>query len=480
MPAHQSSNKSRGRRPVSLRRQNVHIGKVPSAQALVHGVDNGAPLVLDSSPYIASSRERGWGAFLDGFLNRNRPAFEALDIRPQIVAGRDGARLELKPGIKAGAIPLRSAVTGQVAGGVVIRPRFGWSGVGRVLSATGWGSGPEFLSLPLVPGSGREIPPWVLAGPVLHRVAEMLAYLRPGYRERCETRTHPRGQIIWNRYIQGHLGRGAWHQLPCRFSELEQDDRLRQAIRWTLERVRADLVTTGSADLLVLHLVSEIKKLLGLVSDVIARQPRKGELELELGGSMASSVLREGLRAMGWIVDERGLGGGRSSDGLAWALSLDQLWERYVEHLVREQAKRTGGLLRLGRSGETTVPIPWTNSGMRSLGHLIPDFVIYRPNEIEIIDAKYKSHFADLDGLHWSAQDAAVRESMRADIHQVLAYAATVDVDRPVKATLFYPVPAEHFSYLEANQRVTSEAAVAAGTRTVRLCLRAAPFGSAA
>jgi 5-methylcytosine-specific restriction endonuclease McrBC regulatory subunit McrC len=317
----------------------------------------------------------------------------------------------------------------------------------------------------------------VLAGPVLHRLADMLAHLRPGYRERCETRTHPRGQIVWNQYIQSQLTRGAWHQLPCRFSELEQDDRLRQAIRWTLERVRGDLVTTGSADLLALTLVSKIKNLLALVNDVAARQPRRGELDLQLGGPMASDVLREGLRAMGWIVDERGLGGGRSSDGLAWALPLDQLWERYVEHLVRDEATRTRGQLRIGSAGETTVPIPWANSGMRALGHLIPDFVIYRPDEIEVVDAKYKSHFADLDGLHWSAQDEVVRESMRADIHQVLAYAATADADRPVRATLYYPVPIKHFAYLEETGQTASVAQVAAGMRTVTLCLKAAPFG---
>ncbi len=476
---HRAQNSKR-RRQIRLRRQDVHVGKVPVAQALVHGVDNGPPLTLDSTAYIAASRQPGWGAFLDGFLSRNRPVLETLDIQPQVVAGRDGVRLDLKPGMKAGAIPLRSAVTGQVAGGVIIRPRFGWTGVGRVLSATGWGSGPEFLSLPLVPGSGREIPPWVIAGPVLRRVADMLTHLRRGYRERCETRSRPRGQIVWNRYIQSQLTRGSWHQLPCRFSELEHDDRIRQAIRWTLERVRGDLVTTGSADLLSRGLIAQIKQLLSLVSDVTSRQPRRRELQLDLGGPMTSDFLRDGLQAMGWIVDERGLGGGRSSDGLAWALPLDQLWERYVEHLVREQATRTGGQLRVGRKRETTVPIPWTSNGMRALGHLIPDFVIQRPNEIEIVDAKYKSHFANLDGLHWSAQQENVRESMRADIHQVLAYAATVDATISVRATLFYPVPAELFSYLEETQRVTSEAVIAAGNRTVTLCLRAAPFGLAA
>jgi hypothetical protein len=94
-----------------------------------------------------------------------------------------------------------------------------------------------------------------------------------------------------------------------------------------------------------------------------------------------------------------------------------------------------------------------------------------------VIDAKYKSHFADLDGLHWAAQDERIRESMRADIHQVLAYAATVDSGRRVTATLFYPVSNQLFTLLKGTRHVESRAIVAAGTRNVTLCLKAAPFG---
>jgi hypothetical protein len=69
-------------------------------------------------------------------------------------------------------VPLRSAQTQSVVGGLVIRPRFESAGVGRVLHETGWAAAPEFLDLSLVPGSGREIPPSVLAGPVISRLAE--------------------------------------------------------------------------------------------------------------------------------------------------------------------------------------------------------------------------------------------------------------------------------------------------------------------
>ncbi len=460
---------------------DFHIGKVPSSQPLLHGVDHGPPIVVDPAPYISSGRELGWGPYLDSFLTRNRPALQALSLEPRVVAGRDGVRLELNPGQRAGAVPLLSAVTGLVAGGVVVTPRFGWAGIGRVLSATGWGSGPEFLSLPLVPGSGREVPPWVIAGPILRRLAELLAHLRPGYRDRCEVRNQPRGQIMWPSYIAKQFPTGRWHHLPCRFSELDTDSRLRQAIRWALDRLRCDLSTTGGRDPVALSLIDQLVRLMERVIDVPPRRPSRRELDCEFGGGpMISDALREGLRAIGWMVDERGLGGGRTSDGLAWTLPLDQLWERYVEHIIREEAAHTGGRVRVGRLGETTVPLSWNTHGYRSLGHLVPDFVIHRADSVEIVDAKYKAHFADLDTTRWREFTDEAKESLRADVHQVLAYAAVAGMSPRMRTTLLYPVKQGLFEELCLRNQDRVIAQIPAGVFELELQMRAVPFGRVA
>ena len=466
-------------RAVRARGADVHLGQTPESRVLLHGVDCGAPVVIDPAPYIAAVREPGWGVYLDAFLSRNRAALNALNLESRIVSGRDGVRLELQPGLRAGAIPLRSAVTGQVAGGIVISPRFGWTGVGQVLSATGWGSGPEFLSLPLVPGSGREVPPWVLAGPVLRRIKDLLENLRPGYIERDEVRNHPRGQIQWHTYLHRQMPTGRWHHLPCRFSELDTDSKLRQAVRWTLERLHTDLGSVGGRDPVALSLIGQIVLLLEHVLDVPARRPLRGELEHNLGGdSMTSLALREGLRAIGWIVDERGLGGGRTSDGLAWAISLDQLWERYVESLVRGEAARTGGRVRVGRLGETVVPLAWNDPGHKALGHLVPDFVVHRHDGIEIVDAKYKSHFTDLDANRWSALAEETQASMRADLHQVLAYAATAGSADQIRATLIYPVRRGLYEDLQQYDRAETQAVIPVGHRQITLRMKAVAFGA--
>jgi 5-methylcytosine-specific restriction endonuclease McrBC regulatory subunit McrC len=349
--------------------------------------------------------------------------------------------------------------------------------VGPVLQETGWAASPDFLDLPLVPGSGREVPPWVLAGPVLARLERLLHNLRPGYEYLEERRQSPRGTLLWPVYAQRCLPSGRWHQLPCRFPDLRTDPTLRQAVRWTLERIQRDLAVTGGSDTVALALSHTAARLLDLVRDVVAVMPSRDQLERQWGGGpVSSSALRHGIQAIAWIVDERGLGGGRQLHGLAWKLTLEQLWEHYIEALYRREASLTGGEVRCGRRRQTTIPIHWSDPMHRSLGHLVPDLVIRRGRQVQIVDAKYKAHFAELDVAGWYRLEEDLRASHRADVHQVLAYAGLVDAD-DVTATLAYPLRRETWAALRDRGRDTSSARVFAGNRSVGLELRGVPFG---
>ena len=422
----------------------------------------------------------GWGPFVDAFLRLNGDALRKLDVSPTIRSAEHGVQIELLPGAHAGAIPLRSAQSGRVAGGLLVEPRFGWAGVGRVLVTTGWAGAPEILDYPLVPGSGREVPPWVLAGPVLKRLDELLRSLRRGYRVRDEVLKQPRGHIIWSSYTTHSLGRGLWTHLPCRFPDLDADPILRRMVRWALQRVRDDLAVVGGVDSVARLLVAIADELISKVRDVQPLTPSRSELNrLTSGDSGLEASLRRGLEALGWIVDERGLGGGREMDGLAWAAPLESLWERFVEVSVRREAALQGGVVRVGRSRETVVPLDWSDPSHRSMGHLLPDIVVTYRDRTDVIDAKYKAHLAELDEQGWRAFTEDAREAHRADIHQILAYASLFDSPE-VRGVLVYPLRERTWRVLHDRGRDVSVAQLFSGRRRVRLELRGLPFGIAA
>jgi hypothetical protein len=262
------------------------------------------------------------------------------------------------------------------------------------------------------------------------------------------------------------------------FPDLVQDPYLRRAIRWAIERVRGDLVIVGGRDPIAQQLSEVARLLLMRLLDVVPTEPRGGYLDRRLKlGAVTDIAFRRGVEALGWVVDERGLGGGRELDGLAWQLPLDELWERYVEGIVRHEVAKEGGEVLVGRLGQTTIPIRWSEPGLRSLGHLVPDIVVRRGRSLRIIDAKYKAHLADLDEAGWRAASETLKEAHRADLHQVLAYASVFDAEH-VTAALVYPLRRGTWEALHAKNQERWRAELPAGGRMITLELRGLPFGS--
>lgn len=451
--------------------------RIGPEKPLLTATDHGRPVTVPAETFAPGERSGDWGPHVDAFLRFNAESLSSLEVRSEVTSGTGGTVVKLVPGGRAGACPLRSSLTGQVVGGLLVKPRFDWAGVGQILQETGWHAAPEFLSLPMVPGSAREVPPWVLAGPILARLDALLRTMSPGYRQAEEVLAKPRGRVLWKQYLSKSMVRGDWHHLPCSFPDLEMDPILRRHIRWTLERLHRSLLATGGSDPVALILVALAVRLIESLADATPLMPRHQELEVRLvGNRIVGDALRQGIEAMGWIMDERGLGGGDERDGLAWALPLEKLWESYVESVYRRETALTGGEVRVGRLGETVFPLEWSDTTHRTLGHLVPDIVIRHGHSVHVVDAKYKAHLAEVDDSGWTHFEDETRDAHRADLHQILAYASLYEAEE-VTATLVYPLRISTYVSLRERQRDHSFAELLHGGRRVRLELRGLPFG---
>ena len=283
---------------------------------------------------------------------------------------------------------------------------------------------------------------------------------------------------MWRDYLSGPLARGAWHHVPCRFPDLSTDPTLRRHVKWALERIHRDLLIAGGTDVVALSLAALAVRLLDALADVTPVMPRREELDRRVIGSrVLGDALLRGVEAIAWIVDERGLGGGNERDGLSWMLPLETLWESYVESVYRREAAHTGGQVKAGRLGQTLFPLHWSDPTHRTLGHLVPDIVVVRRRSVQVVDAKYKAHLAEVEESGWRRFEEETRQAHRADLHQILAYASLYEADE-VTATLVYPLRFSTYRMLEERGRDRSYAELFHGGRTVRLELRGLPFGS--
>ena len=187
----------------------------------------------------------------------------------------------------------------------------------------------------------------------------------------------------------------------------------------------------------------------------------------------------EGLQAIEWTVDERGLAGLSDLAGLAWRMDMEVFFEAWVEAIADHVARRVGAELSVGRRDQTRVPLDWNPPSLGSQRSLLPDVVLSRDDVVVVIDAKYKRHAEEIERLGWHDVDATVREEHRADVLQALAYSTLFDKPRVV-ACLAYPASPRGWDLLLERERVVSRARVRSGSRNVELALLAVPLSGRA
>ncbi len=438
--------------------------------------DQGRSIRLDPTSLGIHARDRSWNLFARDLINANSPQLDALAVTPILEPEPDQICVYLRPGGTIGSIPLRSPTTRKVIGGLVVRPRFGWNDIGPLLQEIGWTASPKLLRFPLVPGAAKEVPPWVLAGPIIERFRALLEETTPGFRWQEERRQSPRGQILWARYVNEQLPAGKFHELPCRFPDLGPDMLLRGMIHWGIEVVKRSLAGWVATDPIARRLTELAAELSFKIADAKSIVPSKTQLDsILLMNALPSFALQRGMQALGGLVDERGLAGTAQIDGLAWSLPMHELFERWVEHVFRLWAGDIGAQVRSGRMHETLVPIRWKRLGGRSLNSLVPDLIVQRGPRTWIIDAKYKGHWEELDEHRWAELRDELRQDHRHDLHQVLAYASAFGGEQ-VTAVLAYPMRLHTWQSLAERNMTFTSATINTKTRQLAIALIGLPL----
>lgn len=430
-----------------------------------------ASFLLDASS--TWGQEAAIGQLARQFLDRNAGLLQDFGVESDVVYYGDSVRLTFKTGRTTGALPLVSPTSGQVDYGLLIHPRFGWQGVGRTLLHTGWRRTPDLLNLPPLPQSDPRVPPWVLASTVLRRIDRLLENLTREFQVTEEDRRQPRGRIQWGTYVENRAARGQFLSVPCRYPKLQDDAFLRGAIKATLQKQRRALEYERGVGPVVVRLIEECQRLLREVRDAPSVSPNPARLrQFRSQQPLRRDVFERGLEAIEWTAEERGLAGLGELSGLPWRLPMDAFFEAWVETVAERFCTLRGGALQTGREHETVVPLSWDPPYVGSQSSLRPDFVIDKGDQTIILDAKYKSHWEELDVQEWHQTRRSLRDQHRTDLLQVLAYANLADVSR-VTACLMYPCHHSTWESLAERGRLAHKAELGAGSRTVELVLAA-------
>jgi hypothetical protein len=409
-------------------------------------------------------------------ISSNVGLLRDMGVSASVERYRGDPHLRIVTSSRVGAIPLISPVTGRPDFGLVVEPRFAWSSAGDMLAGTGFRVVPELLPVPDLPQSERRVPPWVLSSVVLTRILELLESLSRRFVLAKADLAAPRGQVDWGTYAANRFAVGRALSVPCRFPDLRDDEELRSALHWVVRRHRDALRGQMTAGIVVRKLIELCDSLITRLRGSSPRQPSARVRRTWSSQSIKSQVFRDGIEAIDWTLDERGLAGQSDLSGLAWRLDMDAFFEAWLESIAHHVAPRVGAQVLAGRTNATRVPLDWTPPSSGSQKSLIPDVVVKRDDVVVVLDAKYKRHAEDIERLGWTGVSDELREQHRNDVLQALAYSTLFDAPRVV-ACLAYPATPENWRRLNARGRDTMRATIrTAGSRTLELALMAIPL----
>lgn len=401
-----------------------------------------------------------------------------LEVRVEREYDGNDVRLVIQAGSAVGAIPLMSPTTARLDFGLVVQPRFPWAGIGPMLAEMGWRVSPTPLHLPLLRRSERRVPIWVLSFMILVRLEALLNSLDRKFELTTETRRAPRGRVCWAEYAARSLPRACFLSLPCTFPDLRDDRLLKGALRHAVERQLRALESQKEHGAFVHRLIEFGRQLLRRVQTVPVHVPSPTTLGAWLQRPLRTEHFVNGLQAIEWTIDERGLAGVSDLEGIPWTMPMEKFFEAWVETVFRVVARSTGAQMKVGRKRETTHQINWEPPYLGSQKSLAPDIWLDWESTTLIVDAKYKRHWEELQRHSWQRVEEELREQHRHDLLQVLAYANMARTSQVI-VCLMYPCSPESWTSLRERGRLIHRAELTVGSRAVHIWLSAVPMAAA-
>ena len=376
---------------------------------------------------------------------------------------------------RIGALPMLSPTSGKPDYGLVIKPRFDWSGLGPMLSVMGWKVVPTPLKLPLIPGTERKVPTWVLSSIILNRIQTLLEQLNRTFEFIESDLKAPKGTVNWNLYAIERIPSVKFLNIPCRYPDLRDNEELKSTIHFTLKKLLSSLESQRASGIFILQLLEQCMALIARVNKVVPNRPTTLNLFSWNNLPIQRDAFRKGLEAIEWTIDDRGLAGLGDLQGLPWIMPMETFFEAWLETIGSFLIRKIGGILKTGRKRETITPISWIPPFVGSQKYLLPDVIIEKENEIIILDAKYKEHWEEMNFNSWNNLEEEIRERHREDLLQILAYSSVTD-KKTITSCLIYPCKNTTWDSMISRNRTFHKASLYAGQRKINLLLTAIPM----
>ncbi|MCK6615942.1 MAG: hypothetical protein HUU43_04190 [Ignavibacteriaceae bacterium] len=359
--------------------------------------------------WFKSADKRYIGQYLQKFVEYNKSGFTFLGVYPFLTGADKNTSLCFRTSSYIGTIPLRSSDTGKQIGDFFVVPRFtGRDRFGdyiEILNLLGKEISPEIIeSLPLASGKNFR-PPMYLEATKFINLLELLIFRSWRKFDAIEKiSSQASGQINWNKYCLNEYKIENRLKFPIRKNILSELHDEYAEIRYVFDLCQSELLSSNTP----LRIRLSLKKLLNMIEGKLYYQEPKKTNQIAIHSSDSPTLKlckAQANRVLNFNFVQ----------STAWRVDFSVVFERYVQYLIREVAKETGGKLfsNFKIHANSSKYYTW------ELKHLEPDAIYQKGNLLIYIDAKYKSNL--YNKIDYSD---LLKDDHRHDLHQIMAYSS--------------------------------------------------------
>lgn len=352
------------------------------------------------------------------FIRLNTESLKYLGITVEGIFYEGKFALQLTTSNYVGCVPTYSPINGKASGDLMVIGRFN-EDISELLSITGDSILPEFNNdLPL--SSGEIVKP-PLYFECINFIDKYIEAQNKGWRKFTnvvKVQKFPTASTMWNKYAltSTHPSKAQEYHNKCNVLSNEHPEW--HKLNYVLNIVINELESIRTPLRARMAYQNKINKLKNSYSKTSIQFTNKIQIHMADPG-----VIKELKTIANLILKDS------ANRKYAWRLDFAVFFERYIQFLLHSVAIAKGAK----EINNPHYDIRGIKQPKWCLKYLEPDIVIQKEEEQYIIDAKYKSH------MYNSHNDTEqLRESFRADLHQVLAY-CSFNCMTEKKALLIYP-----------------------------------------
>ena len=387
--------------------------------------------------WFKNLEKRYFNETLQKFTVYNNDLFQFIGVKPWIDGSGVNSSLRFSSSQYIGAIPLRSPMNGLQIGDFIVKPRFTTGeedlfSYGELISLLEAIISPEFTySIPLKSRNSVKPPLYIQASKyiqILYKVIFSSDWVR--FQNRLHLLKEPKSEIAWNKYIEKEYDPYRKLIFPCRENFLTQQHKEFFEIIFVYQLARKEVLSSHTPIQIRIQLDPIIatidKKLTGFTS------VETNFIKIHQFDFPVIKQLKE--HANLFLTNN-------FQEITGWRIDLSLLYERFIQYLFSLVSLE----INIIQINNHKIIGSGSNLPDWNLRYLEPDILLIGSNYTIVIDAKYKSHYFNMN-----QSSEFLHEEHRKDLHQIFAYGSFVQ-KRNKCLMICYPFSA--FAYKEINYR---------------------------